>query len=107
SESDRLPSSCKSAAKCQKRTFALQQKAATRGAGEQSRRHFEAERIGSREINEEIEFGRLLDRELGWLRSAQNLIDQVGSSAPHVLPVRSIGHQTSHFHRLPYNVHRR
>ena len=77
------------------------------GAGEQSRRHFEAERIGSREINEEIEFGRLLDRELGWLRSAQNLIDQVGSSAPHVSPVRSIGHQTSHFHRLPYKVHRR
>src|SRR5262249_12595506 len=50
---------------------------------------------------------RLLDRELGWLRSAQNLIDQVGSSAPHVSPVRSIGHQTSHFHRLPYKVHRR
>src|SRR5262249_39626391 len=48
------------------------------GAGEQRRRHGEAERIGGREINKEIEFGRLLDRELGWLRSAQNLIDQVG-----------------------------
>src|SRR5262245_6710645 len=77
------------------------------GGGKQRRRHLQAERIGSREINEEIEFGRLLDRELGWLRSAQNLIDQVGSSAPHVSPVRSIGHQTSHFDRLPYNVHRR
>src|SRR5215475_10918892 len=77
------------------------------GAREQRRGHGEAERIGGREINEEIEFGRLLDREFGWLRSTQNLIDQVGSSAPHVSPVSSIGHQTSRFDRLPYNVHRR
>src|SRR5262245_965660 len=77
------------------------------GASEQRRGHGEAERIGGREINEEIEFGRLLDRDVSRLRSAQNLIDQVGSSAPHVSPVRSIGHQTSHFDRLPYNVHRR
>ncbi len=30
-------------------------------------RHSEAERLGSLEVDNEIKFGRLLDREIGWL----------------------------------------
>jgi hypothetical protein len=45
------------------------------GAGEQCWRHGEAERLSSREIDDEIEFGRLLDRDVGWLLPAQNLVD--------------------------------
>src|SRR5262245_42062395 len=45
------------------------------GAGEQHRRHLNAERLGGRQIDDEIEFGWLLDRDISGLRSAQNLVD--------------------------------
>src|SRR5262249_58869951 len=45
------------------------------GAGEQRRRHVEAERLGGRQIDHEIEFGRLLDRDIGWLGATQHLDD--------------------------------
>jgi hypothetical protein len=45
------------------------------GAGEQRGRHGEAEHLGGRQINDEIELGRLLDRKIGWLRPTQNLVD--------------------------------
>jgi hypothetical protein len=39
------------------------------GAGEQRRRHGEAEGLGSFEVNHQLEFGRLLDRQIGGLRA--------------------------------------
>jgi len=48
------------------------------GAGEQRRRNFEAERPGGDQINDEIELGRLFDRDVARLRAAQNLIDILG-----------------------------
>ena len=48
------------------------------GAGEQHRRHVEAERLRGRQVDDEIELGRLLDRYVGRLRTAQNLVDIVG-----------------------------
>ena len=46
-------------------------------------------------INDEIEFGRLLDREVGWLCPAQNLIDIVSGASEQVRVVCSVGHETA------------
>jgi hypothetical protein len=77
------------------------------GAGEQRRRHVEAERFRGRQVHDQIEFGRLLDREVARLCPAQNLVDIVGGPPEHVRKVWSIGHQTPRFDEVPRPVHRR
>src|SRR5262245_9411929 len=77
------------------------------GAGEQRGVHVDAERLGGREINNEIELGRLLDREVGWLRPPQNLVDKVASTPEQVWEVWSIRHQAARFDVVPGPVHRR
>src|SRR5262245_31468419 len=47
------------------------------GAGKQGWRHFEAERLRGDQVNDEIEFGRLFDRQIGRLRSAQYFVDVI------------------------------
>ena len=43
-------------------------------------RNGEAKHLGSLEVDDQIEFGRLLERYVSRLRSAQNLVDQFNSS---------------------------
>src|SRR5262245_7737752 len=69
-------------------------------ASEQSRRDFKAERPGSRQIDREIEFCRLLDGNVGRFRPTQNLVDVVGGTPVQVHEVRSIGNQTPAFEQL-------
>src|SRR5262249_42406135 len=47
-------------------------------AAEQRRRNFEAERLGSLEIDHEFVFGRLLDWQLGGLLALEDAIDIAG-----------------------------
>ena len=42
--------------------------------------HFDPERPGGFEIDDEFEFGRLLDRDVAGLGPAQNLIDELGGT---------------------------
>ncbi len=51
-------------------------------------------------------FGRLLDRDVTRIGTAQNLVDIVGAAPVQVREVCSIGHQTSRFDVLPIPMHR-
>src|SRR5262249_57338527 len=76
-------------------------------AREQRRRQFEAERLGGGEINDEIEFGRLLDRDVAWLRPVQYFVHKIAGAAEQVWIIWSVRHQTSRFDELPYICDRR
>src|SRR5262249_23563614 len=67
----------------------------------------EAKRFGGREIDDEIELGRLLHRQVARLGPAQNLVDIVAGAAKQVGNVWSVGNQTTRFDELPVAVHRR
>src|SRR5262245_5877565 len=76
-------------------------------ASEQRRRHIEAERLGGGQIDDEVELGWLLDRNVGRLRAAQNLVNEVAGTTEQVWYVCSIGHQTSRFDPFPNGMHGR
>ena len=44
----------------------------------------EAKRLGGRQIDDEVELGRLLDRNVGRFRPAQNLVDKLGGAPEQV-----------------------
>ena len=50
------------------------------GSGKQRRRDVEPERLGRNQVDDEIEFGRLFDRDVAWLRPTQNLVDIAGGT---------------------------
>jgi hypothetical protein len=50
------------------------------GSCEHRLRHGEAERSRGRQVDDKIELGRLLDRDVGWLHPTQNLVDIIGSA---------------------------
>src|SRR5215468_557970 len=75
------------------------------GAREQRIRHGKTERPCGRQVDDQIELGRLLDREISWTRPAQYLVDKVGGTSEGRREVRSIGHQTACFHILSIIVH--
>ena len=67
------------------------------GAQQERFRDRQAERLGGREIDDELEFGRLLDRDIAGLRPAQNLVDQLGGAPELIREVWSVGHETAGF----------
>src|SRR5712691_10382291 len=75
------------------------------GAGEHGRGDVEAERLGRRQVDDEIELGRLFDRYVGRFRAPQDLVDIIGRAPPLVQPVWSIRYQTACFDVLPKYVH--
>ena len=61
------------------------------GTQQERFRDFQAERLGRGQIDDKIEFGRLLDRKIGGFCAAQNLVDKVGGAAKQVGEVWTIG----------------
>src|SRR5215475_2565394 len=70
------------------------------GACKQRWRHGEAERLSSFAVDDEFEFGRLLDWEFPRRRSLEYLVNVRGSAAVQVGRIRTIGHQAAGLYKL-------
>src|SRR5262245_18325358 len=77
------------------------------GAGEQRWWYFKAEYLGGGEVNDEIELGRLLDRDVGRCRPTQHRVDIVTRAAKKTRKIWSIRHQPSRHSPFPKTVHGR
>jgi hypothetical protein len=63
------------------------------GAGEQRRRHFEAERFGGFEIDGQVDFRGLLHGKVGWLLTLKNAIDLAGGTPVLIHDIGAVGDQ--------------
>src|SRR5712675_1694223 len=70
------------------------------GAAEQHRWHFEADRFRSLEIDTQLEFGRLVKRDISRISTSKNLLDEVGDAAKDVRQVGRISHQPASFDKI-------
>src|SRR5262245_50360832 len=67
------------------------------GTSKQRCGNCEPERFSRDQVINLVKFGRLLDRNVGRYRSAQDLVDGAGGASEQVRVVCSIGHQTRRF----------
>ena len=77
------------------------------GAGKHHRRERDAERLSSFKVDDQLELGRLLDRNVGRFRPAQNLVGELRGATVQVGQVWPIGHQASRFHEFSKRATRR
>src|SRR6266581_903418 len=74
---------------------------------EERLRDREPERLGGLEVDDELKFCCLLDRQVGWFGALQNLIDVGGGKAPMLQWARTIAQQTSRVYERSTQIHRR
>src|SRR5262245_51168038 len=74
-------------------------------SGKHRCRNFEAKRLRGFEVDDQLKFSWLLDRQVSWLGALQNLIHKVRGVAIAVGKQRSIAHQTSRLGILVMPVH--
>ena len=65
------------------------------GAGEQRRRHVEAERLGGLEIDHQLVLGRRLHRQVGRLLALEDAVDVAGRAPVLVDEIRPVGDQAA------------
>ena len=62
------------------------------GASKQCRWHLETERLGSLEVDDEVEIGRLQDRKISWPGALENLSSVIADLATSVRNARAIAY---------------
>src|SRR5262252_3073330 len=77
------------------------------GVAEQRVWDGEAERLGGLEVDDELELCRLLDWQIGRLRTLQDLVHIACSTPVHVKVVRPVRHEPTRFYKLFSQKHRR
>src|SRR2546421_12678845 len=75
------------------------------GAQQECLGNFQSNRPGGGEVDNKFELGRLLDRDFGGLRSAQDLVHEVAGAPVQAREVRCIGHETSRYDSFAVGVH--
>src|SRR6516164_5141101 len=75
------------------------------GGGEEDGRNIEAERPGCLEIDDQLELGRLFDRQICRLGALKYLVHQPGDLSPETVEMDAIGHQATFPDRLPKAKH--
>src|SRR5262249_59591512 len=65
------------------------------GAADERQRNREAERLCGLEIDDQLHFGGLLDRQIGGLLALENAAGVDGSQTIHVGGARSVAHQAA------------
>src|SRR5262245_65684014 len=74
------------------------------GVGEQRRWHVEAERLRGLEVDDEFEFHRLLDRQVGRLFASENPRDVATGEAIRTCLAGSIAHQPTNVGKLAQKI---
>jgi hypothetical protein len=65
----------------------------------------QTDRFRRRVVDDKVELDRLLDRDVGRLRTAQNLVDVICGSSEQVRKIGSVGEQTSGYDIFPKGVY--
>src|SRR6516165_1028230 len=75
------------------------------GAGEQRRRHVEAESLRSFEVDHQLEFRRLFNRQLGSLCSIENFDYERCRAPAQIRNIRAVRDQPAVLYKIPRLVH--
>jgi len=70
-------------------------------------RHSEAERVGGLEVDDQLELGRLLDRQIGWLGAAEDFSSVTAELATRPDEARSLADQAAGVSVLAHRIHHR
>src|ERR1700716_3990560 len=70
------------------------------GAGEQCRWHNDAKRLCGLQIDHQFELGRLLDRQVGRLRTLENLVDEDGGPTKKISNIGPVGQKEARLGQL-------